>query len=133
MRINVVKIEDEKRKNAKRIVVGGIRTISSLQDITSVIEGVLSSMDNVEIFKEEFIKEQDLINNLMYSYAVEVDIYDKGDEYKSPEKMLKEFENLISFIKDYGNEIYLIMPRQHGKIMFTDAMKLYIEREKNIR
>lgn len=134
MRMNVVGIKDEKRKNAKRIIIGGIRSTGSLQDIMTVIEGVIKCIGNVEIFKEDFTKKEDFArSNLMYTYTLKIDICDKEEKIEPEQKDLKAYEALINIIKDAGVELHLVMPREQGREMVQDAMKLYMEREKNMR
>lgn len=131
MRMNVVGLRDEKRKNAKRIIISGIRSTESLQDIMTVIEGVVNGVGNVEIFKEDFMKETD--NLLNSAYTLKMDICDKENNKEPEEKDLEKYEALINIIKDAGVELRLIMPRQQGIDIVKDAMELYMEREKNLR
>lgn len=131
MRMNVVGLKDEHRKNAKRVIIGGIRSTESLQDIMTVIEGLVKGIGNVEIFKEDFTKETD--NLLNSAYTLKMDICDKEEKIDPEEKDLEKYEALINIIKDAGVELRLIIPRQQGIDIVKDAVELYMEREKNLR
>lgn len=131
MRMNIVELKDEHRKNAKRIIIGGIRSTESLQDIMTVIEGLVKGIGNVEIFTENFEKQTDnMFNN---TYTLKMDICDKENKKEPEEKDLEKYEALINSIKDSGVELRLIMPRQQGINIVKDAIELYMEREKNLR
>lgn len=131
MRMNIVELKDEHRKNAKRIIIGGIRSTESLQDIMTVIEGLVKGIGNVEIFTENFVKQTDnMFNN---TYTLKMDICDKENKKESEEKDLEKYEALINSIKDAGVELRLVLPRQQGIDIVKDAMELYMEREKNLR
>ena len=131
MRMNIVELKDEHRKNAKRIIIGGIRSTESLQDIMTVIEGLVKGIGNVEIFTENFEKQTD--NMFNSTYTLKMDICDKEHKKEPEEKDLEKYEALINIIKDAGIELRLIMPRQQGINIVKDAMELYMEREKNLR
>lgn len=132
MRMNIVELKDEHRKNAKRIIIGGIRSTESLQDIMTVIEGLVKGIGNVEIFTENFVKQTD--NMFNSTYTLKMDICDKEEDVKeTEEKDLEKYEALINSIKDAGVELRLIMPRQQGINIVKDAIELYMEREKNLR
>lgn len=134
MRMNIVELKDEHRKNAKRIIIGGIRSTESLQDIMTVIEGLVKGIGNVEIFTEKFEKEQDFTESLLtHTYTLKMDICDKENKKEPEEKDLEKYEALINSIKDAGVELRLIMPRQQGINIVKDAIELYMEREKNLR
>lgn len=131
MRMNIVELKDEHRKNAKRIIIGGIRSTESLQDIMTVIEGLVKGIGNVEIFTENFVKQTDnMFNN---TYTLKMDICDKENKKEPEEKDLEKYEALINSIKDSGVELRLVLPRQQGIDIVKDAMELYMEREKNLR
>ena len=131
MRMNVVGLKDEHRKNAKRIIIGGIRSTESLQDIMTVIEGLVKGIGNVEIFTENFVKQTDnMFNN---TYTLKMDICDKENKKEPEEKDLEKYEALINSIKDAGVELRLVLPRQQGIDIIKDAIELYMEREKNLR
>lgn len=131
MRMNIVELKDEHRKNAKRVIIGGIRSTESLQDIMTVIEGLVKGIGNVEIFTENFEKQTD--NMFNSTYTLKMDICDKENKKEPEEKDLEKYEALINIIKDAGVELRLIMPRQQGINIVKDAMELYMEREKNLR
>lgn len=131
MRMNIVELKDEHRKNAKRIIIGGIRSTESLQDIMTVIEGLVKGIGNVEIFTENFEKQTD--NMFNSTYTLKMDICNKENKKEPEEKDLEKYEALINIIKDAGVELRLIMPRQQGINIVKDAMELYMEREKNLR
>lgn len=131
MRMNIVELKDEHRKNAKRIIIGGIRSTESLQDIMTVIEGLVKGIGNVEIFTENFVKQTDnMFNN---TYTLKMDICDKENKKEPEEKDLEKYEALINSIKDSGVELRLVLPRQQGIDIVKDAMELYMERERNLR
>lgn len=131
MRMNIVELKDEHRKNAKRIIIGGIRSTESLQDIMTVIEGLVKGIGNVEIFTENFVKQTDnMFNN---TYTLKMDICDKENKKEPEEKDLEKYEALINIIKDSGVELRLVLPRQQGIDIVKDAIELYMEREKNLR
>lgn len=131
MRMNIVELKDEHRKNAKRIIIGGIRSTESLQDIMTVIEGLVKGIGNVEIFTENFVKQTDnMFNN---TYTLKMDICDKENKKEPEEKDLEKYEALINSIKDSGVELRLVLPRQQGIDIVKDAIELYMEREKNLR
>lgn len=132
MRMNIVELKDEHRKNAKRIIIGGIRSTESLQDIMTVIEGLVKGIGNVEIFTENFVKQTD--NMFNSTYTLKMDICDKEEDVKETDKKdLEKYEALINSIKDAGVELRLVLPRQQGINIVKDAMELYMEREKNLR
>lgn len=131
MRINIVELKDEHRKNAKRIIIGGIRSTESLQDIMTVIEGLVKGIGNVEIFTENFEKQTD--NMFNSTYTLKMDICDKENKKEPEEKDLEKYEALINSIKDAGVELRLVLPRQQGINIVKDAIELYMEREKNLR
>ena len=132
MRMNIVELKDEHRKNAKRIIIGGIRSTESLQDIMTVIEGLVKGIGNVEIFTENFVKQTD--NMFNSTYTLKMDICDKEEDVKETDKKdLEKYEALINIIKDAGVELRLVLPRQQGIDIVKDAMELYMERERNLR